>query len=291
MKLPEREIQAPRAPPGCVIYAIGDVHGRLDLLSRVTGEIEARAAAPQAPPRTVAVFLGDYIDRGPHSAEVIAHLVSLAARAPCELIFLRGNHEQTLLDVVHGRESGARWFDYGGRETLASYGADAPPGADPPLAALQAAARRAIPADHLAFLEATEFYRKLGGYIFVHAGMRPDRLIEEQSQADMLWMRHAGDEPPLWSETVVHGHSPRLRPLEGPWDIGIDTGAHDTGALTMLRLEGAQRRFLKVVRSAGSGTSGIGLWEAVDRPASARRPPLSSRRTTRVRRFKDTWTE
>src|SRR5258708_39941829 len=98
MKMPEREIHAPRTPRGCAIYAVGDVHGRLDLLTRVTQEIEARAAAAPAL-RTVAVFLGDYIDRGPHSAEVIAHLVDLAARAPCELIFLRGNHEQTLLDV------------------------------------------------------------------------------------------------------------------------------------------------------------------------------------------------
>jgi serine/threonine protein phosphatase 1 len=265
------------APDGTVIFAIGDVHGRIDLLARATQAIEARAA--ETPKRTIAIFLGDYIDRGPGSREVVEHLIALKARSPFELTFLRGNHEQVLLDLVAGKEDTPRWLAYGGRETLASYGTALPARGAPSAPALREIALKAIPTEHLQFLAKTELMRVLGDYAFVHAGLRPDRLIEEQSEADMLWLRHAGETPPLWRETVVHGHTPLPLPFVGRWRIGIDTGAFETGALTLLRLEGEHRSFLKAVAPEGGGDVVLAAWEAtLDNPDTGVRAPAEPAR-------------
>jgi serine/threonine protein phosphatase 1 len=228
-----------------VVFAIGDVHGRVDLLERATAAIEAQAAEAAGANRTILIFLGDYIDRGPSSREVIEHLMALKARAPFELTFLRGNHEQILIDLIGGGEDSARWLDHGGRETLMSYGARLPARGVTSVKSLREIARDCVPAEHLEFLTSTEFFRKVGDYIFVHGGLRPDRLVEEQSDADMLWYRMLTDERPLWRETVVHGHQPNPRPIEGRHHIGIDTGAWETGALTVLRVEAEERAFMK----------------------------------------------
>jgi serine/threonine protein phosphatase 1 len=277
MRLPNDARRAATAPDGTVIFAIGDVHGRIDLLARATQAIEAQTA--ETPKRTIAVFLGDYIDRGPGSREVVEHLIALQTRAPFELTFLRGNHEQVLLDLADGKEDTPRWLAYGGRETLASYGAALPARSAPPASALREIALKAIPPEHLHFLAATELIRKLGDYVFVHAGLKPDRLLEEQSEADMLWLRPGGETPPLWRETVVHGHTPLPLPFVGRWRIGIDTGAFETGALTLLRLEGEHRSFLKAVALEGGGDVGLAAWEAtLDNPDTGVRAPAESGR-------------
>jgi serine/threonine protein phosphatase 1 len=281
MRPPNDARRAATAPDGTVIFAIGDVHGRVDLLARATRAIEAQAA--ETPKRTVAIFLGDYIDRGPGSREVVKHLIALKTRAPFELTFLRGNHEQVLLDLVAGKEDTPRWLAYGGRETLASYGAALPARGAPSAPALREIALKAIPPEHLQFLAATELMRVLGDYVFVHAGLKPDRLIEEQSEADMLWLRPVAESPPLWAETVVHGHTPHPMPFVGPWRIGIDTGAFVTGALTLLRLEGEKRSFLKAVAHEGDGDVGLAAWEAtLDNPDAGLRAPAESGRPLRA---------
>lgn len=236
------------------IYAIGDIHGRLDLLEGALKTI----ASDDAPPSKTLVFLGDYIDRGPDSNGVLERLIMLRDEAEDDLIFLRGNHEQVLLDLLDGRRPRARWLDYGGRETLASYGAPTPTEAVADLSALITAA---IPPKHIAFLRDTILTARLGAYRFAHAGLRPDRMIEEQSAEDLLWLRYYDDAAPVHQEIVVHGHCPNPLPVEGRHRIGIDTEAYASDQLTVLRLVGAERTFIKV---ATERAGGVGVWPAVD---------------------------
>ncbi|HEY1447225.1 MAG TPA: metallophosphoesterase family protein [Caulobacteraceae bacterium] len=260
-----------------VVYAVGDIHGRLDLLQGVIGEIyRAAAAASASGNRLTAIFLGDYIDRGPAAEGVISSLIALRDAKPCETIFLRGNHEQFLLDMIDGRAEGAAWLDYGGIETLRSYGVEWPPaGGARDVDRLGERLREALPLPHIQFLRETQFHVERGDYEFVHAGLRPDRLLSEQSDADMLWFRYYDDDEPLHGKTVVHGHTPRARPVAGRWRIGIDTEAYDSGALTAVRLEGTGATFLKVQVGGDQGTN-VTEWEQVDRPHDRPEPASSS---------------
>jgi serine/threonine protein phosphatase 1 len=276
----------PRAPANLIVYAVADVHGRLDLLSAATEEIAAAAAA--APNRVCAVFLGDYIDRGPDSCGVIAHLMDFAATGVCECVFLRGNHEQILLDMIHGggEADPVMWLEYGGVETLRSYGVDKPfPISGKDARTVSTRVRALLPPEHLAFLEATRLTAQKGDYLFVHAGLRPDRLVEEQSDIDLLWHRYLDDRQPVHGRVVVHGHTPRETPMVGRWRIGIDTAAYASGGLTVLRLEGEERRFLKFAAGAdavGAGGVQAGVWDMTE-PASPERSPGSSRSQSRAR--------
>jgi serine/threonine protein phosphatase 1 len=254
-----------------IVYAVGDIHGRLDLLSVLTEELKRSATESRlAAKRIIVVFLGDYIDRGPDSSGVLSHLIEFAKEGVCETIFLRGNHEQFLLDLVDGHNDGADWLEYGGLETLRSYGVEWPhaPGARsaPPLAP---AVRARLTDEHLSFLRATQRYTEIGDHLFVHAGLRPDRLLSEQSDSDMLWYRYYSDEAPIHGKIVVHGHTPRERPVAGRWRIGIDTEAYASGALTALRIEGAGGRFLKVELPENSQATGLSEWEELDKPHDA----------------------
>jgi serine/threonine protein phosphatase 1 len=249
-----------------VVYAVGDIHGRLDLLQGAIQEIERGAKGVGDGNQVTAVFLGDYIDRGPSARGVIDRLIELRAAKPCELLFLRGNHEQFLLDMIDGQAEGAAWLDYGGIETLRSYGVDWSPAGGRDIKRLGEKLRAAVPPAHLGFLRETELHVERGDYVFVHAGLRPDRLLSEQSDADMLWFRYYSDDEPLHGKTVVHGHTPRARPVAGRWRIGIDTEAYDSGALTVVRLEGTSADFLKVQVAPGDGQTRVSEWELVDRP-------------------------
>lgn len=216
--------------PG-VIYAIGDVHGCLRQLLALEQQIVADAAQ-FAGPRTI-VMLGDYIDRGPQSAQVLDHLAGPPPDG-FQRICLIGNHEAELLNVLHG-ESSRSWLEFGGRETLRSYGiADDRRRGE---AALRRLIEAHIPDEHIAFLEGLPTLLETPGFVFVHAGLRPGVPIDEQSFEDLIWYRDDFVETYQdLGRTVVHGHSIRDELLISPGRIGLDTGAFISGRLSAVRL-------------------------------------------------------
>lgn len=238
------ERSAPAAPPGSRAYAIGDVHGRLDLMTDLLARIEADDAA-RPPAKTYIVLLGDLVDRGPDSRGVIAHLV---AHPPAfgRLIALRGNHEEFFEAVLGGEaRSVPRWLTYGGYECAESYGVTRAwtRGRAPDEIARRLTA--AVPDSHKAFLEAMGDSFRFGDYLFVHAGVRPGVPIAEQTSQDLRWIREGFlDDDSDHGVTVVHGHTIVERPEEKRNRIGIDTGAYRTGRLTALALEGRERWYL-----------------------------------------------
>lgn len=222
------------------IYAIGDIHGGLDLLTGMVARIRADLAArPHAAP--LVVFLGDYVDRGPEVRGTIEALIALRDD-PLPTRFLLGNHDSYVSAYLEDPD----WFDrtyhwlhqaMGGNATLASYGV---PGAsdDRPQQTRDAFAA-AFPADHLAFLDACELGFQVGGYYFVHAGIRPGVPLDQQDRDDQIWIRE-----PFLSSTadlgvkVVHGHTIVPQVEHRPNRIAVDTGAFRTGILSCLLLEG-----------------------------------------------------
>jgi serine/threonine protein phosphatase 1 len=236
----------PSAPPGTRLYAIGDIHGRADLLRALTALIRDDARRRQAP-RNVAVYLGDYVDRGPHSRDVI-DLLRSEPLPGFEHIHLRGNHEDVMLRFLVDISVGPSWLAFGGRETLQSYGVDAPfPEAAPDeLERAQRALAQRLPAEHLAFLRGLRLLHQEGDFCFVHAGVKPGVPLDRQREQDLLWIR---DEflasNAEFGRIVVHGHSISPVPEVRRNRIGIDTGAFRTDRLTCLVLEGAERSFLQ----------------------------------------------
>ncbi|MBL8701538.1 MAG: metallophosphoesterase [Alphaproteobacteria bacterium] len=229
-------------PAGTVVYAIGDIHGRLDKLLPLEGMIEADAAT-RASTRKVLVYLGDYVDRGPSSQGVIEHL-SLSRPAGFEVVYLAGNHERLMLDFLEDPENAGPWLANGGLPTLASYGL--PAGERKELSQadvlrLQDGLRMLLPSRHRTFLKNLRFRHQEGDFLFVHAGIRPGVDLAAQTEDDMIWIR----QPFLTSNkdhgvVVVHGHTVTEEPEFRPNRIGIDTGAYASGVLTALVIEGGQ---------------------------------------------------
>ncbi len=227
--------------PGYRAYVVGDVHGRLDLLeqllAKIHSELQRRPVA-----KSLLVFVGDLIDRGPSSAQVVERLRTYRREA-IQPIFLLGNHEEVLLRILGGdAQLITKWRWFGGAECLQSYGVD--PEQLTHLSDEQALAvvRDAIPAKHVKFLESFVDSCRFGDYLFVHAGIRPGLELEQQSQSDLRWIR----EPFLYDDcdhgfVVVHGHTISPQVEERPNRIGIDTGAYRTGVLTALAIEGGDR--------------------------------------------------
>lgn len=217
------------------VYAVGDVHGCLDLLEqmeRLIGEDIARSQSP----RPVICYLGDYIDRGSHSAQVIERL-AYPADDGVRRVFLKGNHEDRMLAFLDDPAvNGPSWMQFGGREALESYGVRVPEVmADEAWAGLRDELARAVPDRHLTFLRELRLAFAWDRYLFVHAGLDPDRPLEDQREHDLMWIR----EPFLssereWGLTVVHGHVIVEEPPFRPNRIGIDTGAYRSGRLTCL---------------------------------------------------------
>lgn len=228
-------------PDGRRIYAIGDIHGRLDLLdsalTRLHADDRARGAA-----ETTIVFLGDLVDRGPESAGVIDRLCELSASG-CAVRFLMGNHEEVFLLAIGGDRQAARLFcRIGGRETLMSYGVGGDAyermSYDEVIERLQAL----VPPSHVAFLTAFEALIVVGDYAFVHAGVRPGVPLDQQRGEDLRWIREPFlDHRGTLEKVIVHGHTIREEVEFRPHRIGIDTGGYATGRLTVLGLEGTER--------------------------------------------------
>ncbi|QPC43692.1 serine/threonine protein phosphatase [Kaustia mangrovi] len=234
-----------RLPPGTRAYAVGDIHGRMDCLAELLDRIaedDARSPAEHV----YEIYLGDYVDRGPQSREVIETL-----RAPAsggrERVCLRGNHEAVLSDCLADPGAIAHWLQFGGFETLLSYGVT------PDLKASERDANdlhdrlnEAFPDTHRAFLRDLRPSFALSDYLFVHAGIRPGVALDRQSAEDLLWIR----EPFLGStadhgKRIVHGHTPVDAPELLPNRVNIDTGAFMTGRLTCAVIEGTDIRFIQ----------------------------------------------
>ena len=224
-------------PAGRRVYAIGDIHGcaeQLDALhARIAQDLKDRPVES-----AVLVHIGDYVDRGPDTAGVIARLAAGSLIVGIETVNLLGNHENTMLEALSGERAAATdWLFAGGRPTLESYGVDP----DSPRETWPAA----VPAEHIAFLRGLKLSHREGGYMFVHAGVRPGTPINQQARDDMLRMR----QPFLYSEidfgaVVVHGHTPVKHAVVRHNRIAIDTGAVFGGPLTCLVLEGETLGFL-----------------------------------------------
>ncbi len=227
-----------------VHYGVGDIHGMRGLLDQLIALIEADSAASDE--QAVVVFLGDLVNRGPSSRQVIERLIEGPGRNGDRWITLRGNHDQLLLDAVSGKSEAAfrLWMQKGGLETLASYGVSRKE-------ASLSRARRAIPSGHLRFLEGLPFYFRAGDLCFVHAGIDPRRPIHRQSETAMMNIREPFlRESHLLPFTVVHGHVPSPSgPVVAPGRIGIDTGAYASGVLTAVALrKGSPPCFLETLR-------------------------------------------
>ena len=236
-----------RGPPATSVYAVGDIHGRADLLAKIHKRIRADAAKRARGKRKIIVYLGDYVDRGAGSREVIEELL----RPPLEdfeAIHLKGNHEDYMLGFLEGGGNPTGWLFNGGEATIASYGV-VPAGSGyleaGGLDDLRDALVAAVPDTHRAFLENLRLHHREGGYLFVHAGIRPGVPLIYQSAEDMMWIREEFLECPDDHDCrVVHGHSVTWTPEVLPNRIGIDTGAFVSNTLTCLVIEDAQTRFL-----------------------------------------------
>lgn len=231
----------PKIPPGLRVYAIGDIHGcdtlLAELLDRIAEDDTGRPAA-----RTILVFLGDLIDRGPQSAEVVERLLRLKADR-ADVRFLTGNHEEILLRALDNDEKALRLFDrVGGRETALSYGIPAAAYMEAEFPVLAGLLSGHVPPSHRAFLEAFEEIIVLGDYAFVHAGVAPGVALDQQRVEDLRWIREPflRDQAPL-AKMIVHGHTISEEVEFRTHRIGIDTGAYRSGRLTALGLEGDQR--------------------------------------------------
>lgn len=230
-------------PEGLRVYAVGDIHGRLDLFERLLKRIEADRARWTG--EAEIVLLGDYVDRGPDSA---ALLERLAGDLPgwAHWTLLKGNHEQAMLDAIDGDRRALRaWLEYGGRETLRSYGASTRVALGNDDEAIVAELQARVPATHVDLLRRLALTRRLGDYLFVHAGIRPGVPVEAQAERDLLWIRSEFlDCKDDHGCVVVHGHSITREVSERPNRIGIDTGAYASGRLTALVLDGDRRRYM-----------------------------------------------
>lgn len=242
----EQLSSAPATASGDRVYAIGDVHGRADLLRLLIARIDAheRGLPAAAPPHLV--LLGDLIDRGPDSAGVLEIAQSLQLSRPNVAVLL-GNHEQVLLDVLGGVTAALQaWMDFGGEETLASFGVAMPSGGADPRDTI-AALREAVAPATAAWLNGLPLSLRSGDYFFCHAGLRPGVPLLRQSREDLLWIRDDFlNSDADHGVVVVHGHSVVHTVEQRANRIGIDTGAYASNRLTALYLDGATSEVLTV---------------------------------------------
>jgi serine/threonine protein phosphatase 1 len=227
----------PSIPAELRIYAIGDIHGRLDLLNNLLARI-SRDVALRPTARPLYVFLGDYIDRGPSSRETIDRLIE--HRKVHESIFLKGNHELIAIKCLSDRTLLDQWLRLGGLETLVSYGVPTEilvKGRQ--IAKLQSAFHSALPRAHFRFFRDLKNSFESGDFFFAHAGVKPGVDLSLQKENDLLWIRGEFlSSRQEFGKIVVHGHTPTRDIEVAPNRINIDTGAFATGRLSCLVLEG-----------------------------------------------------
>jgi serine/threonine protein phosphatase 1 len=230
-------IQKPRLPDGIRIYAISDIHGCADLLQQMFTVID-RDLANAKSIRAIHVFLGDYIDRGPQSSQTIDLLINRSRDH--ESIFLKGNHEAFLFDVLKDPTQLQGWKLYGGLQTLVSYGLT--PSLNPDEAEQAELIRELddrIPLYQRRFFNSLRLRFVCGDFFFVHAGVRPGIPLPQQKEEDLLWIREEFlESEERFSKYIVHGHTPVREPDIRPNRINIDTGAYATGNLTLLSIQG-----------------------------------------------------
>jgi serine/threonine protein phosphatase 1 len=228
-----------QVPPGRRVYAVGDIHGRADLLIRLIQILREDIAREGFEGRPILVFLGDYIDRGFQSKDVIDVLLG-DTLSPFETYFLKGNHEAAMLQFLTDPNIGPRWSEFGGAETLVSYGVR-PPRTRTSMDQWAQASEElnaVLPSEHLHFLSNLDLSVRIGDYVFVHAGVRPGVPLDQQTEYDLLWIREEflADRRPLGA-VIVHGHTPAAAPHRDSRRIGLDTGAYLSGKLTAARFE------------------------------------------------------
>lgn len=234
-----------RVPAGQRVYAIGDIHGRLDLFEQLLSVIEADdAARGQADTRLV--LLGDLIDRGPDSCGVVERAMALMQGGKVRV--LAGNHEEMLLGSLQDEETLRHFLRHGGKETMFSYGLKQDDYGTAKLDLLRKRLNELVPPSHIAFMRAMENQIAYGDYLFVHAGIRPGVPLDKQMVSDLRWIRREfldHDEP--HSHIVIHGHTITDEPVIRANRVGIDTGAFASGRLTAIGLEAGERWFLSAV--------------------------------------------
>jgi serine/threonine protein phosphatase 1 len=234
-------------PGGELVYAIGDIHGRADLLSLLLADIAADAEASQDVTERTLIFVGDYVDRGPDSRQVVEMLITSLPQG-FDVHFLKGNHEAILLDFLEDASWLDDWRANGADATLLSYGVDVERlvRTRAPSEEWRRAFAAALPETHRRFYQGLELKVSRGDYLFAHAGVRPGVPLDAQEPHDLIWIRGAfleSEEP--FGKVVVHGHTPAVEPQLRANRIGIDTGACFTGRLTALKLQGRNKSFLQ----------------------------------------------
>lgn len=244
---PPAALRRPLVPDGLVVWAVGDVHGRLDLLEPLVDAIRAEAPTPEVT-RKIVVFLGDYIDRGPDSRGVVRYLSHLPGDQGVEWRFLKGNHEEAMLTFLKDPSFGANWCEYGGGAALASYGLKPPEMKHRTEAWAHVAAdldHRLTPRER-SFLEDLELSLAVGDYFFAHAGARPGQSLENQTERDLMWIRNSFlDSDVPFEKIIVHGHTPTKAVHIDHRRIGVDTKAYASGILTAIRLAGSDRTIMQ----------------------------------------------
>jgi len=236
-----------QVPVNCRVYAVGDIHGRVDLLRTLNSRIVSDAARFDDDCENIVIYLGDYVDRGDQSREVISTLID----DPLEdfsRVHLCGDHERYLLQFLKDPDVGSTWLFNGGDATLRSYGVDLE---DPAFGRegwpwVQQRLIDGLPARHLAFLRDLDLQHVEGDYLFVHAGVRPGAALDRQDETDLLWIRedflHSTEQ---FGKMIVHGHTVTADVEVHLNRIGIDTGAYMSDTLSCLVLEGGSRRFIQ----------------------------------------------